>query len=542
MVDLTEINNIVNNSKNGLKEIQRGKDSDVRIWQTWYKGFVPTFHRYYQWNGIKKNYLTKKSMQGARLISKEWSTLIMNEKVKVGVEDDKQSELLNIMLKKLKFRTKVSIALEQGFALSNAAVAIDLEKISTSQDEPDENGYFSIDSCRPVLSNFNAWNTVPLEIVDGTYTQVAFVKTVNGNKRYILHLQNDKGLYDIAIVDEIRGRKKNRVYYIELNSPYKLFTIFHPNEANNLREDGKGYISVFANAIPELEALDTAYDSLHNEVKLGKKRIYISAKLSKYNKDTNQEEPTFDPNDVVINVLPNDNFIDGKSTSLIQDTTTELRIESLVQAVSFHLNILAKQCGLGSKFFKMDNQGFATATQVISENSDTYNNLKKHEIIVQTNIEDICKAAMFISNELQDGKYDLDQEVNVEFNDSIVQDKDSEKASDMNDANNGVMSKVEYRMKWYNESEETATEKIRKYFGNEELSNRLSKFAPLYSAGLIPTEIFVDLVYIDSTPEDKVKIVEFIESSKTSGDYNDIVAMNADGDGESDSDDIFKSE
>ena len=34
------------------------------------------------------------------------------------------------------------------------------------------------------------------------------------------------------------------------------------------------------------------------------------------------------------------------------------------------------------------------------------------------------------------------------------------KMTDRQDVNMGVMSKVEYRMKWYNEDENTATQKI----------------------------------------------------------------------------------
>ena len=46
------------------------------------------------------------------------------------------------------------------------------------------------------------------------------------------------------------------------------------------------------------------------------------------------------------------------------------------------------------------------------------------------------------------------------FNDSILTDEESERQQDRQDVSMGVMSHLEYRMKWYNEDEETAAENL----------------------------------------------------------------------------------
>lgn len=51
-------------------------------------------------------------------------------------------------------------------------------------------------------------------------------------------------------------------------------------------------------------------------------------------------------------------------------------------------------------------------------------------------------------------------EFTCEFNDSILADEESERQQDRQDVSMGVMSLLEYRMKWYNEDEETAKSKI----------------------------------------------------------------------------------
>ena len=51
-------------------------------------------------------------------------------------------------------------------------------------------------------------------------------------------------------------------------------------------------------------------------------------------------------------------------------------------------------------------------------------------------------------------------EITIKFDDSIIVDESTERTQDLVDVNAGIMSKVEYRMKWYNEDELTATRKI----------------------------------------------------------------------------------
>ena len=46
------------------------------------------------------------------------------------------------------------------------------------------------------------------------------------------------------------------------------------------------------------------------------------------------------------------------------------------------------------------------------------------------------------------------------FNDSILTDEETERQQDRQDVSMGVMSHLEYRMKWYNEDEATAQKNL----------------------------------------------------------------------------------
>ena len=55
---------------------------------------------------------------------------------------------------------------------------------------------------------------------------------------------------------------------------------------------------------------------------------------------------------------------------------------------------------------------------------------------------------------------DPETEIVVEFDDSIIEDKQAERQSDRQDVSMGAMGLVEYRAKWYGETEEEAARKI----------------------------------------------------------------------------------
>ena len=104
--------------------------------------------------------------------------------------------------------------------------------------------------------------------------------------------------------------------------------------------------------------------------------------------------------------------------------------------------------------------GVATATQIISVNSEMFRNIKKHEIIIEDALITIVKAMLYAINTFTSDNVNTLAEITIKFDDSIVVDESAERTQDLVDVNAGIMSKVEYRMKWYNEDENTASQKI----------------------------------------------------------------------------------
>lgn len=245
-----------------------------------------------------------------------------------------------------------------------------------------------------------------------------------------------------------------------------LFTYFRTCMANNLDDNSPLGISLYANCMDTLKALDVAFDSLAMEMILGKKRIIVPASAVRSVRDSKGfEHRYFDANDSVYEAL----YTDSAEQLKIQDNTVELRIDEHVRAINALLNILSMQIGLSEGALSFDSaKGMKTATEVISENSKTYRTVKLMQKPIQKSIEDLISEIIDIScaydiSFVYDGReynvYDLVKNgynVVVSFDDSIIQDRDAEKAQGIRDVQNGLLSKRSYMIKYMGMTPEDA--------------------------------------------------------------------------------------
>ena len=248
-----------------------------------------------------------------------------------------------------------------------------------------------------------------------------------------------------------------------------------------------------------LKAIDNKYDAFDSEYVLGKKRVYVSAKLNKivYDKDENGNDKatykrTFDGNDQVIYELPESP--DGKP--LIYSPNDPLRAQDIISGIQTEIQILGAKVGLGNDYYNFEKGRVMTATQVVSEKSDTFRNIKKHELVLENAVRTIVKAIIYCNNTFTNNNpvaLGENEEPEIIFDDSIIEDKTTEKDNDRKDLDAGVMSRVEYRIKWYAEDEKEAQEKVLA----EDIASRSTKFVPLLSENGITLKAFIQLVYGD---------------------------------------------
>lgn len=242
---------------------------------------------------------------------------------------------------------------------------------------------------------------------------------------------------------------------IETGSPEPQYVIDRLNIVNNADEDESNPmgIAIYANAIDVLKKLDIEYDSYTNEFDLGRKRIFVAPEMVK-NVDGSL---AFDPEDAVFYQLP-DNY-DKDKEGLIKEINMDLRADEHSKAINDDLNYLSLKCGFGTERYKFDCSGVKTATEVISENSDMYRMIKKHEVILEDVLKELVKIIIRLGIVLGN-QLNLDAEATIDFDDSIIEDKEAERQSDRQDVAMGAMPLWEYRSKYYAETEEQAKKNV----------------------------------------------------------------------------------
>lgn len=435
--------------------------SKVYEWKSWYQGNVKGFHNYTVQNGERQVKCRRYSLGMGKKLCEDWANLLMNEKVQITLEGQKEQDFIDLVLTENNFTVKANEMQEMKSALGTVAYVPRVigQEISESGDIVPSN------ASGIVLDYVTIENIYPLSWQNGYISECAFSSEVTrGGKDYLylqIHRREDNGNYVIEnriyrydneqLDDEqlvnVKGFE-NIPPVVHTGSDKRQFVIDRLNIANNVNYLLPTGIAIYANAIDVLQGVDIAYDSYVNEFKLGKKRIMVKPSAAQYLDGT----PAFDPDDVVFYVMPEDTE-DGAVVTPIDMT---LRTAEHNTGIQDQLNILSSKCGFGETYYRFDGGSVATATQVISENSTMFRTIKKHEIVLEQALVELCRILLRLGNTAMNAGLNEDVEISIDFDDSIIESKDTDFQRDMQMLNAGIMNDWEFRMRWFNEDEETA--------------------------------------------------------------------------------------
>ncbi len=432
------------------------------LWGSWYKGKVKAFHDYKVYNGVRKVNVKRKSLQMAKKVCEDWADLEFNERVSITTDNEETNKKLQKVLEDNDFWILCNQGIEKTFALGTGAFVCSVDNLTI-----DEEGNAIYDGeARTTIQFLTADKIIPLTWDNKGITECAFVdtKTEKGNKitKVSIHKKDENGQY--VIVNKFYSSDRNNLkplpeldYTFNTLGDIPWFEINKPNVCNNIDLDSPYGVSIFANSIDVLEGLDIAYDGIPNEYLLGKKRIFIDKQLTKINSIDGSESLTFDVNDIAFYALPSD--FNASNSIGLQDSTQQLRIAEHTEGIQFMLNLLSTKTGFGQTYYKFDNGTVATATEVVSQNSQLFRTLKKHEIILEANLHDLVKIISYIETTFCNNPMPFENVI-IDFDDSIIEDKQKQREIDKADMGIGIMRREEYRAKYYGETEEEALKKL----------------------------------------------------------------------------------
>lgn len=486
----------------------------VRTCYDWYRGFVDSFHKYYIKTGTTTfTNLKKLPLYMAKKTGEDWANHLINEKCDIIIP---QKELLDDILDKTKSWTKLNRGIEQSFCLGYGFMVQGVKNLEIDEEGVivgNKDAYITNDYIPAIMCR-------PLTYVDREVEDIAFVFENTKYINVVLHIRDTRKTIKIDDETEIINENYNNYDIVNIKvrnggdfgieerftfhtkSPIKLFQPIQPNICNNADLDSPLSISVYANAISTLMAIDNAYDSLNNEIQLGRKRVIADVDQYTEVDAKGNKVSTFDPNDALIYSIPaRETKVGEGQKQLLEDISGQLRINDIVTALNQQLSVYSSKVGLGENYYRFSDmqKGVTTATQVISENSTLYKTMRKHEILLEQSLKDMVLSLVYLNNTFTSNptiNIKGYSDIVVQFDDSIIEDTNAQKTSDRQDVANGVMSKVEYRMKYFGEDENTAIKNLLK-FDVDIITKKAEQLSTLLNDGYITPTAFVKLVYGD---------------------------------------------
>ena len=397
----------------------------VNAMMDWYKGDVEKFHHYSVYNGVQFVGVQRYSLGMAKTIAHDYADLLLNEKVQIGLGGTDDAWLREILTRN-NFRVNANNLIELSFALGTGAL---VEMLDSSGNAVID--YVFSDMIYPMT-----WRRQEI-------TECAFASQVSsaGTSKQQFYIQRhvlDKrtGTYHIFnnYIDE-DGKDlpipEGILPEVDTHSTVPTFQIIRPNIVNTHDLYNPMGISVYGTAIDSLRGCDVVYDAYMNEFDRGRTRLMIPTSMAKLEMTKDgTAHLAFDSRDTIFYAYET-NSKDMK----VECFQPEIRAEQFKTGIRDAINILSMRCGLGNNRYSFDGHGVRTATEVYSEDSDLYQSVCKHEILLRAALIGMVRALGQIT-----GHGDF-PDTTIDFDDSIIDDPDTRIDRHVKTVNAGLESK-----------------------------------------------------------------------------------------------------
>ncbi|MEN0666919.1 phage portal protein [Caldifermentibacillus hisashii] len=450
----------------GLKDVSINEEmfQKIEVWKALYKGYYSEWHdvQYQTIDGPKQRKMLTLNM--AKTSASEMASLVYNEKCEISIDNETVSDFINSVFKQNKFDKKFQDYVEYMFAHGGMVIKpyVENDRIMLS--------FVTADCFIPISwRNDTIYEAVfPYEFKrrDKKYTHLEWHLWENGQyviRNEVYESQNGTDLGIKVPLAEFFPNLEEEVRIDGLKQ--SLFAYFKPNVANNIDLQSPLGISIFANALDTLKAIDTAFDSFHREFRLGRKRIIVPAYAVKtvIDPDSGKALRYFDSTDETYEAFA----FGDMDKSEFKDVSVELRVEEHIAAINALLNLFAMQTGFSSGTFTFDGQSMKTATEVISEQSKTFKSKQSHENIIEEALQELIDSIVAMGVLYGMINAPEEYEVTVSFDDSIAEDKGAEINQQTQLVAAGMQSKKRAIMKVQGVTEEEAQQILQEIIEEE---------------------------------------------------------------------------
>lgn len=445
-------------NKNMVQNIQTCKD--------WYQGYIESIHKKYVYDGltVTKHELYRLNM--AKRVCEDWVSTLLSEDIDITVADSNKkasiflqgSKGLGGVLGSTNFWERFEKNLEKMLAFGTSAIAIDIDN-----GELQSNTVIRTDKTTLGYSFYTADCIIPLKWRADTVTDCAFITQYkkNNNIRYTVRIDTkEDGVSNIYIYDTDKTfGTQDLQLHIRIPDVDTTFVVLTTTFSNNVDLLSPMGISVYGNDFSVLKAVDTAYDQCMNEVVSGRRIVMMDKSMLGKDANGNPVVPQ-EARQSYMQYIGDPNFVSEEGYKVpAYDFCPTLRVDALDKELQNQLNILSEKCGLGAKYYSFDITAGVTATEYTGSTQDYQRNAKKLSSSIAKKLKQLMQSTLQVGVSLGFLK-PSNPIITVDVPDGIITDDTSEREQDRKDVHDGLMSKAEYRMKWYGETQQEAEEAL----------------------------------------------------------------------------------
>jgi len=448
--------------------------ANIEEWQSWWRGYNGGFHKYTERVGDRSVTRQLFSLRMAKKICEDWAAILLNEKTNFEISDgySKDSAIFvqgedgtGGVLGENYFWQHGNALVEKAFALGTGAFVLKFNGMRTNGERiiPDKNTKIHIDY-------LTALQIIPLSVQRGKITEVAFVSEVTVKGRPYIYLETHEmvnGGYQITneyfLMDNGRLVKQplpeGIVERFNTGADIPLFAIFSPNIVNTYPDANGLGMSIYAHAIDNLKGVDLAFNNFCKDFVLGGKKVFYHDSLVQYDENGKR----IMPDDIMqqLFVQLGDGYLDEQGRQkLVQEFNPTLRVEENKEGLQAQLDYLSFKAGFGTKYYQFGAGKIMTATQYLGEKQEMIQNANKHYIVMEQALQQLVRAILWAGKVVCGQNVNPDAQVTVNFEDSYIIDKETERKRDLQEVLDGIMQPWEFRMKWYGEDEVTAKQMV----------------------------------------------------------------------------------
>lgn len=445
----------------------------IQLAKKYYKDDLPLIH--YRNSYGKRRHRAMSTLNVTKLASKRLASIIFNEQCELSLKDKTLNTFVNDIVEKNHFNLQFEQHLETGIALGGLAARpyvddqnnIRIAWANADQFYPLRNNTDNISECVFASRTTQVENKQPVY-----YTLLEFHQWEDADTYVITN-----ELYRSTVRDVVGNQVPLTTIYPNLQESVEftggaikkpLFAYFRTPGTNNKDLDSPLGVGIADNSKSIIDAINRTHDQFVHEVKMGKRRIAVPAEMLRPSAggfgtgDDNQvHPPVFDQDMDVYEAMYGDT-----DNMKITDLTSDIRADQFKASIDYFLREFESQIGISTGTFSFDGEGVKTATEVVSENSTTYQTRSSYTTQVELFLNQLVTAILelastpqfFSDNQARVTSFDADADLDlsVHFDDGVFIDKDKQRADEMALVAARIMPKKEYLIRNFGLSETDA--------------------------------------------------------------------------------------